>query len=220
MTDGTPSSEIVPGWYRQLWLDVLSQLPKPEEVTQEIAEGWHVNRSALRKGLFEFLVLPATAVAETVAKTVKLLQHLRDVALGPISEFKAAEKFTKSNSEAKLCDFGGNFKKVFLNLVEAPVSAATVSVSELLNNSLDAPIRTELGDGHVITLGQFYEMLKVLPKDGTWFIAYIIGNDGNVWAVDARWDSFREGWDVGACSVGARREWCAGDQVLSRKSRV
>ena len=150
-------------------------------------------------------------------KVSGLFKHLRDVALGPISEFKAAEKFTKSNSEVKFCDFGGNFKKLFLNLVEAPVSAATVSVSELLNNSLDAPIRTELGDGHVITLGQFYEMLKVLPKDGTWFIAYIVGNDGNVWAVDAGWRSFDEGWSVGADSVDGQDEWRAGSQVLSRK---
>ena len=146
-----------------------------------------------------------------------LLQHLRDVALGPLGQFVAAEKFTKDNTEVKFYEFGSNFKKLFSDLVEAPIAAATVSVSKLLKNSLDVPIRTELGDGHVITLGQFYEMLKVLPKDGTWFIAYIVGNDGNVWAVYACWDSFRDGWRVYAYSVGFRGEWDAGGQVLSRK---
>lgn len=56
---GTPSIEpLEPGWYRQFWLDVLSQLPKPEEVSQDVADNWHQNRGALRKGLQGLLLPP------------------------------------------------------------------------------------------------------------------------------------------------------------------
>ena len=229
MENGTTSSELVSGWYRQLWLDVLSQLPKPEEISQEVAEGWHDNRAALRKGLLELLVPAVVNVAaETVAIVAKrLLKHVRDVRLGPVGRFDAAVKFTKSNPLVKFWDFGANFKTHFGGRIENNVAAAIIAVNRLERRAKDQEITTELaGETNRvfrISLAYFYQMIETqgqgqagpLLVNGYANIAYI--EDMDNWAVNADWYA-GHGWYVYAGPVDYLIPWYDEDQVLSRKS--
>jgi hypothetical protein len=53
---GTLSNEF-PGWYVTFQGDVLSQLPRPgDELSEDVADGWHTNRAALKKALREAFV--------------------------------------------------------------------------------------------------------------------------------------------------------------------
>jgi hypothetical protein len=64
---GTVSNEM-PGWYIQLQTDVLLQLPRPGEISEKIALGWHDNRGAMKKALREALLPPGKpASAEAAA---------------------------------------------------------------------------------------------------------------------------------------------------------
>ncbi|HEY4474761.1 MAG TPA: hypothetical protein VJC06_02470 [Candidatus Paceibacterota bacterium] len=226
MENGTTSSELIPGWYRQLWLDVLSQLPKPEEISQEVSEGWHDNRATLRKGLLELLVPSVKAVA-IAAKG--LLKYLRDVPLGSVGRFVAAEKFTKENPLVKFWGFGTNFTTNFGNRVEKNVAAVIIAVSRLERRAKDPEITNELVGGETkrvfrISLAHFYQMIETqgqgqtegpLLVNGYANIAYI--EDVYNWAVDADWVAGR-GWDVNASPVDYPIPWYDEGQVLSRKS--
>jgi len=119
-----------------------------------------------------------------------------------------------------------NFDNFFLNKVEENVGEATLAVHKLEKNSVDAPIMTELGSRAEISLAHFFDLLKKQSKGqkGTLLvnrranIAYIRGTDGNIWAVNASWNSYLGCWFVFADSVEGPDGWGAGRQVLSRDS--
>jgi hypothetical protein len=48
---GTISTPAFPGWYVQFQADVLLQLPRPTEITEELASGWHDHREGMKKTL-------------------------------------------------------------------------------------------------------------------------------------------------------------------------
>lgn len=48
----------IPGWYVQFQSDILLQLPRPEEISEEVALGWHNSRGAMKKTLREALLPP------------------------------------------------------------------------------------------------------------------------------------------------------------------
>lgn len=121
---------------------------------------------------------------------------------------------------------GDEFKEYFLNNVEENVPEAILSVHRLERASLDAPIMTELGARKQVFLAQFFELLErqargewgLLMTNGLANIAYIVGSDGNFWAVSASWRGVYRVWGVKAHSVGYSFSWGGGDQVLSRDS--
>jgi hypothetical protein len=53
-----------PGWYVQFQIDVLSQLPRPGELSEDVADGWHNNRGAMKKALRDALVPPSEVESE------------------------------------------------------------------------------------------------------------------------------------------------------------
>ncbi len=107
---------------------------------------------------------------------------------------------------------GEQFQKLFGDKVE-DVPAADLVISNLEQAAFDPEIMAELGpDRRVVALGHFYQVLKA-NKSG-WFLAYVVGNDGNIWAVGADWGG--GGWRVNVYSVGSPLEWSAGFQVVSR----
>ena len=53
-----------PGWYVQFQIDVLSQLPRPGELSEDVADGWHNNRGAMKKALRDALVPPSEVEPE------------------------------------------------------------------------------------------------------------------------------------------------------------
>lgn len=151
---------------------------------------------------------------------------LRKVATAKVPGFARFVNDETSRKEANISWTGSNFDKFFGDLVEENVAEATIAVWHLEQNSKNSPIRTELGDREVIKLAQFVSMIKEqsqrqkgkLLVNGFANVAYIIGNDGNVWAVSTYWNSACGYWDVGASSVDSPGEWYDGNQILSRDS--
>lgn len=121
---------------------------------------------------------------------------------------------------------GDNLKKFFLDKVEANVPEAKLAVNQLERASLDAPILTELGDKAEVSLAYLFDLLKkqsngedgVLLTNGYANIFYVCGNDGNIWAVSARWSSDSRYWGVVAYSVEGPDGWRGGCRVFSRDS--
>ncbi len=176
----------------------------------------------------EAIKLFAEAARNRGSKVVaKLLSFVTTLTVGGAKKFSAKKKFvvdTSDDAEVKIYDLGSNFMRIFGDLIEEDVEGVTLNVHNLNQASLDPDIMVELGaERRVIKLANFYEALrqqghgqagKLLTKGYAANIAYIIGNDDNVWAVDARWRD--DGWDVDANSVGDPFWWDAGRQVLSR----
>ncbi|MBI1974677.1 MAG: hypothetical protein HYS51_02440 [Candidatus Zambryskibacteria bacterium] len=111
---------------------------------------------------------------------------------------------------------GDNFKAQFLGL-EVPETAETeLAIHKLEQASLDAPILAERGDKAETAVSQFKVFLAKNRKSSEWFIFYLRGRDGNLWAVHAYWDTGDGGWDVRAHSVTYPYSWDAGRRVVSR----
>lgn len=156
---------------------------------------------------------------EWVVKRFDLLKQIATVSVSGAARFVAEDHL----KEANIGWMGDNFKKLFLKKTEENVGEAAIAVHRLERASKDAPIMTELGNRAEIKLAHFFSLLKAQSKgqegalavDGSANIAYIIGDDGNFWAVSASWDSGDRCWRVEALSVGLPREWDAGHRVLS-----
>lgn len=138
---------------------------------------------------------------------------------------KATEKFVASkdaHARANVGYTGSNFNKFFLDLVEENVGDASIDIHVLGRDSLGAQVMAELGSRAKIKLAHLFELLEQQAKgeagpllvNGSANVAYIVGKDGNVWAVDACWRG-ADCWHVNADSVGAQGSQYAGHQVLS-----
>ena len=121
---------------------------------------------------------------------------------------------------------GDNFKRVMLDKIEENVPAGEINIHRLEKNSLNPEIMAEMGPEKRMTcLAHFLEMIGKQSKgqegplltDGSVNVAYIVGTDGNLWAVGARWRGFDRDWRVGAVPVEYPDGWVAGSRVLSSK---
>lgn len=142
-----------------------------------------------------------------------LLTLLRTVKVDAQS---AATTSAEYFAEAEVKSMGDNFKTQFLGLEVGATEEAELAVRKLEQNSLDAPIMAELGDRTEVSVLQMKAFLAVNRGSSEWFIFYLRGKDGNLWAVYACWYSGLEGWCVVAGSVGYPSGWRAGDRVVSR----
>lgn len=161
--------------------------------------------------------------AERLKSTLRkddLLRRITEVAVSATKKFIAKDHI-KSVNVGYMND---NFK-LFLNKIEEDVPNAELVISELKKASLDAPIMTELGSKKRIFLAHFFELLEHQSKgqagplltNGYAIVGYVQDDEGNFWAVDARWDSIYRCWCVYAYSVDSPAEWRAGYRVLSCK---
>ena len=160
----------------------------------------------------------ASAVKNRAGNVVKkLLDFVTTVGIVGIASFVAAEKFRlgKTIDGIKVGWLGDNFKAGFLSKIEEQTPALEIREHELLKNSRDPAIITELGgeENVEITLGQFWEFLKTADRR-FWYVAYIRDTKGVLWAVYANWGS--GSLYVGADSLGSPDEWSAGYRFLSR----
>ena len=161
-------------------------------------------------------------------KAGQLLRRVTAVTLPAVTCFVAADCFRVNISKSavvKIGFIGDNFKKYLLGKIEKGVQATTLAVDTLIRASVDALIRAELGvRREITTLAHIWELMKnqpsgesgVLLTSGYANIFYVIGVDGNVWAVDVRWSSFYEGWYVHAYPVERPIGWGAGYFVFSQ----
>lgn len=118
--------------------------------------------------------------------------------------------------EAGVVLTGTNFETQFYSLEIEAVAEGELAVRKLMQDSLDALILAELGDKAEILVAQFHSFLAANRGSEEWFIFYLRGKDGNIWAVRAYWHAGCGGWSVGARSVDDTDRWYAGDQVLSQ----
>ncbi len=142
-----------------------------------------------------------------------------------IERFIAKDNFSQGMvNGVKFFGFGDTFKKLFFPKVETNIAEATLRSHELLSNSKDLGILREIEEGkEVITLAHLHYLLTlqgegqkegVLLTNGYNNIFYIIGNDGNLWAVFASWHD--GGWRLSADPVEGPCGWDAGSRVFSR----
>jgi len=118
--------------------------------------------------------------------------------------------------EAGVRWMGKNFETQFLGLEVEATEEVELAVRKLEQASLDAPILAELGGKAELTVSQFQTFLAANRGSSEWFVFYLKGKDGNLWAVDALWSADDVGWSVNANSVGSPRRWDADRQVVSR----
>lgn len=183
-------------------------------VPEDVMDGWVQNPKALQDALTNALC-PSK-------KEPELLRLITSAGITGAKKFVAKDHLAVANVGWT----GGNLKKLFLDKVEENVADTIVTVYRLEQSSLDAPIMAKLGERTVIKLAYFFELLKrqskgedgVLLTNGYANVAYIEGNDGNIWAVYASWYSEYHYWFVEAYSVENPRRWYVGDQILSRDS--
>ena len=118
--------------------------------------------------------------------------------------------------EAGVRWMGKNFETQFLGLEVEATEEVELAVRKLEQASLDAPILVELGGKAELTVSQFQTFLAANRGSSEWFVFYLKGKDGNLWAVYAYWYSDYGGWHVNADEVTNPDRWFAGHQVVSR----
>jgi hypothetical protein len=112
---------------------------------------------------------------------------------------------------------GIDFEVQFLDLEVPAVESSELAIAELEEDSPDTTIFAELGSHAETAVSHFREFLRGYEETDEWFIFYLRGKDGHVWAVNAGWDSVDGGWYVYADMVTALEGGDAGDLVVSRK---
>jgi hypothetical protein len=143
-------------------------------------------------------------------------------------KFVARDKFivdTSKTARVKISGLGSNFEENFLDKIEEPSNATTLSVGKLLESSKDDKIIAELGgeEKAETTLAEMFSLMEKqangesgdLLTNGYANIFYI-RKAGVLWAVSVNW--FDDGWGVCAFSVLDPDEWFAGRQVFARNS--
>lgn len=118
--------------------------------------------------------------------------------------------------EAGVVSTGSNFETQFYGLEVPAIAEGELAVRKLTKDSLDAPILAELGKKAEISIAQFQAFLATNRGLSEWFIFYLRGNDGNLWAVGAELNADSGGWHVSAFSVANPGRWDTGVQVLSQ----
>ena len=134
----------------------------------------------------------------------------------PVAAQPAVTTSKEYFEEAGVRTMGSNFGSQFIGLEVAAVDRAELAVRRLEEASPDATIRAELDDKAETSVSQFKAFLAANRGSPEWFLFYLRGKDGNLWAVGADWDAEYCDWDVDADSVEYPREWLAGHQVLSQ----
>ena len=99
-------------------------------------------------------------------------------------------------AEAGVVSVGSNFEGQFYGLEVPATEEVELAVRKLEEASLDAPIMAELGDKTETGVSQFRAFLAANRKSSEWFIFYLRGKDGNLWAVNAYWHTDYGGWHV------------------------
>jgi len=152
----------------------------------------------------------------------------RDTVVCPaIGEFKGADNFQIGTlNGVKIGYLSNNFKKMIAPKVETDIAEITLRSYELLTNSKDFGIIRELEDGkEVVSLAHFHHLHTLQgegQKEGPLLvnskanISYIVGDDGNIWAVPSYWDAYCDGWSFFACPVEDVYVWHAGSHVFAR----
>lgn len=138
-----------------------------------------------------------------------ILTLLRTVRIAAQSAITTSEEYFKGAGVVLMTD---NFKTQFLDLEVPAAGEAELAVRRLKEASVGAPILAELEEKAEIEVSQFRAFLAENRK-GEWFVSYLRGRNGKLWAVDACW--LGGGWGVDAYLI-EYPGWHGARQVLSR----
>jgi len=156
---------------------------------------------------------------DLVVKAVGLLKRVATAHTPAVKRFVARDHLADCN----IGWTGENFKSLFLDKVYKDVGEEKLAIHRLEKASLDAPILYELGERPNTSIAHLFSLIKRqkngekgdLLTNGYVNIVYDYDDEGNFWAVIARWRSGDGSWDVEASSVEDRDGWFAGYQVVS-----
>lgn len=153
------------------------------------------------------------------AKPDKLLQFVTSLTAPATKKFVATNYFKegKTVNGVPIAWLSNNFKMCFLPKEEVDIPETVIRVHKLTTRSRDLGIRAEIGEANEeIMLAQFWAVIESLEDGwvGKWLFGYVVGVDGNTWAVSAYRGS--GGWNLNALSVEDPGPWGAGSHVLSR----
>ena len=157
------------------------------------------------------LLLVVRDRAEVVIKSILIL--LRTVRIVAQPAVTTSEEYFK---EAGVVWMGDSYKAQFLGLEVGATEESELAVRKLEEVSPDTPILAELGDKAEISVSQFRAFLAENRESREWFVFYLKGRDGELWAVYSFWDVGDGGWSVLASSVACPNGWDAGDRVVSQ----
>lgn len=225
--NGTSSS--VPGWYMNFLAAVIMQLPRPDQMDQEVGEGWTNNQASLKKNLAGCLLPPAVSKKLTPEL---LLEPVGTVTISATAgRFVARDKFvinTSASAKVKISYLGDNFKSWFLEgdgKIEELIGEQTLRYAKLRKSSVDGPIISELGGETKAetALAEMFSLMKeqangeagILLNNGYANIFYVHDLSGVLRTVDVFW--YGDGWYVFASAVENPFRWDDGSQVFSRK---
>jgi len=166
-----------------------------------------INRMGGYDNFIRFIGGQGNVVFETILTLIRTVKVAAQPAITTSKEYF---------KEAGVVLTGSNFENQFYGLEVAATDEAELAVRKLEQDSLDAPILTELGDKAETSVSQFRAFLAENRESTEWFIFYLRGKDGQLWAVDAGWSADSGGWRVRASSVSDPGRWSAGRQVVSR----
>ena len=131
----------------------------------------------------------------------------------------SAEKFAArgfwTSDNAKLA-LGIGQKKIW-----SPTEQAVVRLQELDRQAIDQEVWDSTGGVESLSYGPgqlYWLMQNLLAKDGCWYVAYVNGDDGNLWAVYFCWDAVGRVWYLDASRAPDANQWGQGDQFLVRDS--
>ncbi len=146
-------------------------------------------------------------------KVSRLLSFVRTATIPAQPAVMTSEDYFK---EAGVVWMNDNFKAKFFGLKVEAREQTEFAICKLEQDSLDAPILAELGDKAEMPVSQFKQFLSDNRESSEYFILYLRGKDGNLWAVSAYWLTGYDGWRVSSSSVANPHRWLAGRQVVSR----
>lgn len=149
-----------------------------------------VNKLGGMKGVKKFLC------GELVVRPA-LLQQIANVSVSGVERFVVPKYVPEVDTS--MVQFKQLFR-VFGGLVESMVEETNIAIHRLKMDSLNVLILNELGDRAHISFVHLFELLKRQSKgesgplltNGNGNIAYIVGRDKRVRAVNAAWERFRD----------------------------
>jgi len=161
--------------------------------------------------MFAQILLVLRGRAEVVLKSI--LEFVRTVRVDAQPTVTTSKQYFE---EAGVRWTGENFKDQFLGLEVSETGEIELVVRKLTEDSPDALILAELGDKAETPVSTFRAFLNANRGSSEWFIFYLKGKDGNLWAVYAFWFVEYVGWYVIAYSVSDPLWWFAGYRAVSR----
>jgi len=149
------------------------------------------------------------------------------VRIPAIGKFVVSDHFIRGQDtgrEVKVDIFwmGNNFANWFLEKVEEPIGAKTLSYYKLLRSSLDGPIIDALGGEEIVevTLGRIFFLMKkqvsevgVLLTNSCANIFYARDINNVLRAIYVRW--YDGAWRINSDSCGSPYKWLAGHRVFA-----